>query len=140
MSHMKQLGLSVIVATGLALATTNRAVAEDWGTITLTNVASANDKDYESTGQASLSDVTYSYMSRDYASDVYTGHLTLTCAGLTPGATYRIGPIGPYDSGYQLTRKKFLGAGYPYAWATASATGTLELDVQVNFFRGYAYQ
>ena len=53
--------------------------------------------DSNATGQATLTDVTssgfWSYWYSNQGYEVYSGNLTLSCEGLTPGATYRVGPI-----------------------------------------------
>jgi hypothetical protein len=142
MIRMKQLGLVVIVATALA----SPARAETWGgTITLTNVVSANDRDYGASGTATLSDAFAEGAWGSPAVDVdgygyliVGSHLTMTCEGLTPGATYAVGPTSVvlYPSPF---RDKKNGSLPGYSSVTASADGTLELDIDVTFIGGWYY-
>jgi len=53
MTRLNQLVLVVTVAIGLALVTSSRPLAEDWGTITLTNTG----VEPGASGQAALSNV-----------------------------------------------------------------------------------
>jgi hypothetical protein len=130
---MKRFGLAALFAIAAALFTSSPALAQY--TIDLTFTANAKDRDHGASGKVTLTDVTYDGMwivwdwddsTLSYGYDVYTGYLTLRCDGLTPGATYRLGPtdIRAYD---------------PYSYVAASSTGTVDLNVQVYFSYGYTY-
>jgi hypothetical protein len=142
---MKQIGLAALFVIGVAIFTNSPALAqegEDWGTITLTNTADAKDRDYGASGQATLTDVTYGTIVQgeypnEYAMGVAYGNLTVRCEGLTPGATYGVGPTG---FSWLVHRGQLVGPFPAYSYVTASDTGTVELAVQVQFNSGCSYQ
>ena len=123
-----------------ALFTSTPALAQS--TITLTNTADSTDRDSGASGQATLTDVAYSYWYKEVFSfsywvcDVYTGYLTVSCSGLTPGATYRIGPTGIQ---YVYFGKKLRQPFPTYSSVRASRTGTVELALQVIFVGSISY-
>ena len=138
MTLTKRLGLGALLVVAVALCTSTAVLAQST-TITLTNTAGSKDQDSGASGQATLNNVAYSFSESTGAGDwyeeydVYTGYLTVSCSGLTPGATYRIGPTGlqqVYD------KKDLYGVwhwGGTYSSVTASGAGTVELGPQVIF-------
>ncbi len=130
MPPMKRFSLAVLFAALVALLASAPSRAQVQ-TITLTPTAGAGDQDHGATGEASLADVAYYYSTGDFPSvmyDVYTGHLTVHCEGLTPGATYIVGPYAYYGP---LPKK---GPDPRYSYVTASAAGSLDLDVQASIW------
>src|SRR5262245_39077237 len=108
MKTTKQFALVALFVLGATLSASTPARAQS--TITLTNVADPTDPDAEASGQAALTNVVYSFdgyseWSGDYEWGylVYEGDLTVRLSGLTPGATYRIGPTGFKVGNYQQT-------------------------------------
>ena len=115
MTLTKRWGLGPLLVLAVALFTSTPVLAQS--TITLTNTAGSKNPDSGASGQATLNNVAYSFSESTGAGDwyeeydVYTGYLTVSCSGLTPGATYRIAGVS----------------------VTASGAGTVELTVQVGF-------
>ena len=128
MKTTKHFALVALLVLGATLSASNPVLAQS--TITLTNVADPADPDSDASGEATLTNVVdssdgYSEWSGDYVFfyRVYEGDLTVRCSGLTPGATYRVGPTGFQGNNFQPT----------YSSVQASDTGTVELAVPVSF-------
>lgn len=139
MMTMKHFAVATLLVGAVALVTGSPVLAQS--TITLTNTAGSNDQDSGASGQATLSDVAYagsdtigSSENDLWVGDFYTGYLTVSCSGLTPGARYRIGPIG-FQSVFD--KKTLTTSDFPtYALVRASGNGTVELAVPVIFIGG----
>lgn len=139
MKTTKHFALAALLILGAALSASTPVRAQS--TITLTNVADPTDPDSGASGQATLSDVAYassdtlgSSENDMWVGDFYTGYLTVSCSGLTPGARYRIGPIG-FQSVFD--KKTLTTTDFPtYALVRASGNGTVELAVPVIFIGG----
>ena len=135
MTLTKRSGLGALLVVAAALFTSTPALAQS--TITLTNTADSTDRDSGALGQATLTDVAYSYSYEEVSSfsdsvcDVYTCYLTVSCSGLTPGATYRIGPTGIQSVFGKKIRQPYCVP--TYSSVRASRTGTVELALQVSF-------
>jgi hypothetical protein len=132
MYTIKRFGLAALLVLATALSASTPVQAQS--TITLTNVAGSKDSDSGASGQATLTDVAYSftvtlfaggYSMTDY--DFYAGYLTVSCSGLTPGATYRIGPT---SFGWAVDGTTLFPI---YSSVTASDTGTVDLALRVLF-------
>ena len=124
MTSLKRFGLAALFVIGAGLFTSSLARAQT----PLTNTG----VDPDATGQATLTEVTSSDFWSDwysnYAFEIYSGNLTLSCEGLTPGATYRVGPT-------QVSRSKKGQTIVSYLYVTASDSGTLELATPVKYIR-----
>jgi hypothetical protein len=128
MKTTKHFALMSVFVFGATLFASTPARAQS--TITLTNVADPADPDSDAAGEATLTNVidssdAYGEWNGDYffVYHVYSGDLTVRCSGLTPGATYSIGPTGFQGNNFQPT----------YSSVKASDTGTVELAVPVSF-------
>ncbi len=96
MCSMKPGQVAVLFFVVTVLLAGRPALAGESTTTTLSCVADQTDQDYGASGTASLSNIKYHYVWAgpfDYYS-YYSGALTVTCQGLTPGATYWVGPPG----------------------------------------------
>jgi len=122
MFSMKRFGLAALFVIGAGLFTSSLARAQT----PLTN----SGVDPDATGQATLTDVTssgfWSFWYSNEGYEIYSGNLTLSCEGLTPGATYRVGPT-------QVSLSKKDQIIYSYLYVTASDSGTLELATPVRY-------
>jgi hypothetical protein len=95
MRAMKRFGLTALFAIGVALFGGTPALAQSW---TLTETTAVSDPDHGASGQATLTNVTLVRWYPDplggkFVYSDYTGYLTVTCQGLTPGAYYST-PLG----------------------------------------------
>lgn len=141
MKTTNQFALAALLVIGATLGTSSPLTAQT--TITLTNVADPTDQDSYAAGQATLSELTNSWSVRsgNYATglDIYylcIRQLTVRCSGLTPRATYQIGPTW---NGPMINKKGGISWVTDYTLAKASNTGTLELSVYVTFLCGEEY-
>ncbi len=101
----------------------------------LVNVAAAGDQDSGATGAVAYTDLTFAYTFVFYNArgvrrsiDVYSANLTVTCAGLTAGASYDVGVQYPvYNGGYQIAERSRLVAD-----ESGNASATFEIFVGYN--------
>ncbi len=125
-------GVAIVAA---AMLTNSPARAQS--TITLARTGA----EPHASGQATLSDVA-PYAVLTQAAGFYTyyywyvdaGQLTLHCDGLTPGATYRVGPTAVNQ---QTNRKGQVSLTNSYSFVTASSTGTIDLGIGVTYLAGF---
>jgi hypothetical protein len=155
---MKQFGLAALLAIGAALFTSRSAAAEDFGPITLGSTGDTRDQDYGATGQATLSNVTPGQPGSNYGYGFYyywdgrctstssvalviPGDLTVSCQGLTPGATYQIKATAWYTDYYFLSKKGQPTANsYSYFQFPVSANGAGEVTVPVSYAEVWLHQ
>ena len=137
MTSMNRFGLAALFVIGVALFTSSPAWAQD--PITLSSTSDVRDQDYGASGQATLTDIAYSHdywlpniFDSNYVLKVFTGQLTVTYWGLTPGATYQITASTWYSD---LVSKK--QDPYSHSQFTASADGAGEVSVPVSFAQGW---
>jgi hypothetical protein len=89
-----RLALAALLLLAATLIAGKPARGEDWGAIDLVNEGN----EPQATGQATLTNVTswafhiVGTSPGPVAAEYFSGQLTVTCQGLTPGKTYRISP------------------------------------------------
>jgi hypothetical protein len=140
MRSSKLFQLAVLFLIGVALLASTPALALDVGPITLTNTGA----EPGASGTATLTNFTFrgflqgyplaaawDYWGGHYQKQLatYSGQLTATLKGLTPGATYRIGPTT--YAWMSIGVKAYQGDAYYYHF-TASDNGTAEVAVPVS--------
>ena len=91
MHSMKRVRLAVLFLVAAALLACTPAFAANQGTANLTCVADPMDPDYGASGVAKLTGVKPVQFDWGYE---YVGKLSVSCSGLTPGATYTVIGLG----------------------------------------------
>jgi len=125
MSSIRQFGLAALFVIAVPLLGSAPVLATDWGTIDL----ASTDAEPGALGQATFTDVQWTGrgrvegLGRYFCWDAYTGEMTVTCQGLTPGARYTT-PAGKF-------RARRDGTG------SVSGTATLYVWYRYDSVKGY---
>ena len=91
MTTMKRFGLAALFAVGVSLLSGTPAMAQDWRTIDLALMVPGTDQDWQAVSQATINQKKSLgwYYGEWSQRGQYRANVTVTCRGLTPGATYR---------------------------------------------------